>query len=81
MATLTIRNFDEDLKTRLRLEAASHGHSMEEEARNILRRALSLRSSQTGLGTRIRRRFEVHGGTELELPPRKEAPRAVDFSE
>lgn len=81
MATLTIRNLDEDLKTRLRLQAASQGHSMEEEARNILRRALSLRSFQRGLGSRVRRRFEVHGGVELELPPRKEVPRAVDFSE
>jgi plasmid stability protein len=81
MATLTIRNLDEDLKTRLRLEAAAHGHSMEEEARHILRRALSVRKSEAGLGSRIRRRFEVHGGVELELPSRQEAPRAVDFAE
>jgi antitoxin FitA len=81
MATLTIRNLDEELKIRLRLEAASHGHSMEEEARHILRRALSLRPSRTGLGSRIRRRFQVHGGVELELPSRKDVPRAVDFPE
>lgn len=81
MATLTIRNLDEDLKTRLRLEAAAHGRSMEEEVRLILRRALSVRKSETGLGSRIRRRFAVLGGAELELPPRKEMPRAVDFTE
>jgi antitoxin FitA len=81
MATLTIRNLDEQLKIRLRVKAAAHGHSMEEEARLILRRALSIRRSGTGLGSRIRRRFEVHGGVELELPSRDEAPRAVNFSE
>ena len=39
MSTLTVRNIDDDLKQRLRLEAARHGHSMEEEVRRILRRA------------------------------------------
>lgn len=36
MATLTIRNLDENVKHRLRLRAARHGVSMEEEARAIL---------------------------------------------
>lgn len=81
MATLTIRNLDEDLKTRLRVQAAAHGRSMEEEVRHILRRALSVRTSETGLGSRIRRRFAALGGVELELPARKEMPRAVDFTE
>jgi plasmid stability protein len=81
MATLTIRNLDEDLKARLRVEAAAHGHSMEEEVRLILRRTLTLRKSETGLGSRIRRRFEVLGGVELELPSRGEIPRTVDLGE
>jgi plasmid stability protein len=34
--TLTIRNLDEDVKQRLRLQAASHQRSMEAEAREIL---------------------------------------------
>ena len=41
MATLTIRQLDEKTKTRLRVRAAHHGRSMEEEAREILRSALS----------------------------------------
>jgi plasmid stability protein len=81
MATLTIRNLDEDLKARLRVEAAAHGRSMEEEVRHILRLALRVRTSETGLGSRIRRRFQNQGGVELELPPRKEAPRGADFAE
>lgn len=38
MATLTIRNLDEAIKTQLRIRAAEHGQSMEEEVRCILRR-------------------------------------------
>ena len=37
MASITIRNLDDTLKRRLRIRAAEHGRSMEEEAREILR--------------------------------------------
>jgi plasmid stability protein len=77
MASLTIRNLDEDLKARLRIEAAQHGHSMEEEVRSILRRAL-IRQPQKGLGNRMTERFASVGGIELDLPERKDAPRAAD---
>ena len=40
MATLTIRNIDERAKTQLRIHAARHGRSMEEEARTIRRTAI-----------------------------------------
>lgn len=43
MATMTIRNLDDDLKARLRMRAARHGQTMEEEARSILRAALASR--------------------------------------
>jgi phosphopantothenoylcysteine decarboxylase/phosphopantothenate--cysteine ligase len=36
MASITIRRLDDDLKTRLRMRAARHGRSMEDEARTIL---------------------------------------------
>src|ERR1700730_7736309 len=39
MASITIRRLDEDLKKRLRLRAARHGRSMEDEARTILHSA------------------------------------------
>jgi plasmid stability protein len=42
MATMTIRGFDDQLKARLRVQAAIHGRSMEDEARDILRTALSV---------------------------------------
>jgi phosphopantothenoylcysteine decarboxylase/phosphopantothenate--cysteine ligase len=39
MASLTVRQLDEALKVRLRLRAARHGRSMEDEIRGILREA------------------------------------------
>ena len=76
--SLTVRNLDDELKQRLRLEAARHGHSMEEEVRQILRRALD-RPPEGGLGSRIRERFAAYDGQELELPDRRDPPRAADL--
>ncbi len=71
MGTLTIRNLDDRLKEKIRLRAAKHGRSMEEEARRLLDAAVNAASDeQVGLGTAIRRRFEPFGTFELELPPR-----------
>ncbi len=81
MATLTIRNLDDDLKSRLRIRAARHDHSMEEEARLILRYVLSVSENaeeQFGIGTRIRKRLKDLGGVELELPERSERPRVPE---
>jgi plasmid stability protein len=69
MATLTIRNVDEALKASLRVQAARHGQSMEEEVRAILRQAL-MPSRQAGrLGSQLVNRFRDVGG-ELPLPKR-----------
>lgn len=71
MASMTIRNLDDKLKARLRIQAAKNGRSMEEEARNILRVALSTNSSHgVSLVKSIRRRLEPLGGVELEIEPR-----------
>ena len=79
MATLTIRQLDERTKTRLRVRAAHHGRSMEEEAREILRLALTVPSPAKGnLAESIHRRFRALGGVELEMPKRdamREPPR------
>jgi antitoxin FitA len=82
MATLTIRQLDEKTKTRLRVRAAHHGRSMEEEAREILRAALRASSpAQGNLAEAIRRRFAVFGGLELEMPRRDAMRRAPEFAE
>jgi plasmid stability protein len=41
MATLTVRNLDEELVRQLRIRAAEHGRSAEAEHREILKAALS----------------------------------------
>ena len=79
MASLTIRNLDDEVKARLRVEAARHGRSMEEEVRHILRQAVTVPVSEEGLGSRIRDRFRAVGGCELPLPAREEPPRSADF--
>jgi len=78
MSTITIRNLPDALKARLRMEAAAHGHSMEEEVRAILRRALTAKpSAKTALGQRIHARFAEVGGVNLEPPARRERTRAA----
>lgn len=73
MAALTIRNLDDEVKDLLRLAAARNGHSMEEEARIILRQALQGSQPSYGLGSRLQQRFSQSGGVELTLPQRGDA--------
>ncbi|MGQ8708618.1 FitA-like ribbon-helix-helix domain-containing protein [Serratia sp. TSA_198.1] len=82
MATITVRNLDDDIKELLRISAAKNGHSMEEEARMILKQALVKKPPRYGLGTRIHQHFAELGGVELEIPPRdKTPPRIVTFDD
>jgi plasmid stability protein len=46
--TLTIRNLPEPVKQKLRTQAASHGRSMEAEAREILTRAVTGENNPPG---------------------------------
>jgi antitoxin FitA len=41
MASITIRKLDDAVKMKLRIRAAQHGRSMEEEAREILSEAVA----------------------------------------
>ncbi|NNF92643.1 MAG: plasmid stabilization protein [Boseongicola sp.] len=77
MATITIRNLDDGLKQRLRVRAAEHGHSMEEEARAILRAAVV--GSSENLAASIRRRVAGSGGVDLELPAREAMRDPIRF--
>ena len=70
MGSLTIRNIDDAVKHRLRVRAAEHGRSMEEEVREILRQAVGGGASARDLGQAIHRRFAALGSVELDVPPR-----------
>jgi plasmid stability protein len=79
MAGITIRDLDAETKERLRVRAARHGRSMEEEVRMILRSAVAEgESGPLRLGTAIHDRFRALGGVDLELPsrePMREPPK------
>lgn len=81
MASITIRNLDDRTKDRLRVRAAYHKRSMEDEARTILRSALDEEAPmQRNLAEAIGARFRPLGGVELRLPPRepvREPPKPV----
>jgi plasmid stability protein len=81
MAMLTIRNLDPALKERLRVRAATHGHSMEAEVRDILRNTLKEPEQPPAMNLyqRIRARFAPLGGVGLDLPPREPAPEPPRF--
>ena len=70
MANITIRNLDNDVKTRLRVRAAEHHRSMEEEVRIILRDAVRRRRNTRNLAEIARANFGPDNGVDLELPPR-----------
>ena len=71
MASITIRNLDHGLKGRLRVRAAENGRSMEEEARDTLRRTVGEPPPPNDLGRAIHASFAALGGVDLELPERR----------
>lgn len=84
MGSITIRNLDDQLKSSLRLRAARHGLSMEQEVRNILQTTLAADAeSSSGLdfALRINQRFKGLGGDELVLPERTTPRPAPDFTQ
>ena len=77
MASITIRRLEDSVKAKLQLRAASHGRSMEEEARAILRAGLKAKHAPPlDLAQSIRRYVEPFGGVELELPARESIRRS-----
>ena len=80
MASITIRNLDEGIKKRLRLQAAEHGRSIEEEVRFILCESVNADTEPQNLARFIRGCFAPAGGVELELPQRGPMREPLDFS-
>jgi plasmid stability protein len=71
MASITIRRLDDAVKAKLRLRAAGHGKSMEQEAREILKAGVAgQRVPRLNLAESIRRHIEPLGGVELAFLPR-----------
>lgn len=67
MASLSVRKLDDETLSRLRVRAAKHGVSMEEEARRILKDAVSAPDELGDLALRI---FGPKHGVDLPLAER-----------
>lgn len=67
MATLTIRNLDDATMERLRIRAARHGTSLEEEVRAILQEVSKADLPSRNLAASIRARIAQLDGDELAL--------------
>ena len=81
MATLTIRNLDDDIRDFLRAQAAQNGRSMEAEVRDILRSVAQQGSaSPADVFAHIHKLFSAIGGAnDLALPKRAPAPKPPNF--
>ena len=77
MASITIRQLEENTKRKLRVRAARHGRSMEQEAREILKSALNQPEERPkNLAEEIRKLFAPFGGVELDIPAREPIPES-----
>lgn len=76
MAVITIRNLDDHLKRNLRLRAAQHGCSMEQEARSILAQVLAVAQPVDGAAwlARVRQRFQGVASDDWACPVRHDTP-------
>lgn len=84
MATLTIRNVEDEVKRQLKINAARNGVSLEEELRSVVRQAARQPRKQPqfdNLYDAIRDLVEPHGGFDLEIPHRGFAERDPPFKD
>ncbi len=76
MASLSVRKLDDDVYTRLRIRAAKHHVSMEEEARQIISLTVS---APERISDVFRKHFGNNNGVDLTLLSRREPHEPMDF--
>lgn len=76
MANLSIRNLDQKSYTKLRIRAAKHGVSMEEEVRRIIVQTVT---APEQLGEVFRKYFGTNNGVDLNIPSDKQPHEPWDF--
>jgi plasmid stability protein len=80
VASIIVRRLDRGVKARLRVRAAHHGRSMEEEAREILKEALANETKPANLAVSIRARFAPLGGVDIPALPREPIRKPPRFA-
>lgn len=81
MSSLTVRNLDESVKNSLRVRAARHGWSMEQEVRQILQNVVAPeQAGQVSFAERVNSRFAGLQVDSLPIPARRIArtPPGID---
>ena len=72
MSSITVRNLDESVKNSLRMRAARHGWSMEQEVRQILQQTVAPeQAGEISFAERVNRRFAGIGVESLPIPSRQ----------
>ena len=72
MSSITVRNLDEAVKNSLRLRAARHGWSMEQEVRHILQQTVAPEKVEgISFAERINSRFAGLNAEPLPIPARQ----------
>ena len=80
MSSLTVRNLDESVKNSLRVRAARHGRSMEEEVRQILQNIVAPeQAGQVSFAERVNSRFAGLHVDSLPIPARQLARNPPDI--
>lgn len=81
MAQLVVRGIEESVKVALRRRASRHGHSMEEEVREILRDAAKGEGALLPpLGSRLAARF-AEFALDRDIPELRQAAKPASFDE
>lgn len=78
MATITVRNLDDEVQRLLKQRAAAHDRSMEAEVREILTASVRTSTFATdwlAMADKFRAEF---GGVDLEVPERS-LPREIEL--
>ena len=80
MSSLTVRNLDESVKNSLRVRAARHGRSMEEEVRQILQNIVAPeQAGRVSFAERVNSRFAGLQVDSLPIPARQLARTPPDI--
>ncbi len=83
MASVIVRNIDDDIKIKLQMRAKRNGHSLEAELRLVLKEAVIGEDTKIeGFGTRFSKVFAPYNLTEADFEslPRHVAREPIDFS-